>query len=180
MSVTFAPGTNIVQDLRLSYGGMAATTVLATKTANSLLGRCWEEELLQVACSSLAEEMTLDASVPGGMVTYRRTLTLSLFYKFYLTVLQKLRQQGVNVDEVRSDFVSATEIYHPETPSSVQIYQAVPEGQSQDNVVGRPVMHLSAMKQATGEAVYCDDVPLYENELYLSLITSSKAHARIM
>lgn len=55
--------------------------------------RRWGEELLQEACSSLAEEMTLDPSVPGGMVTYRRTLTLSLFYKFYLTVLQKLRKQ---------------------------------------------------------------------------------------
>lgn len=54
------------------------------------------------------------------------------------------------------------------------------KGQNQDDVVGRPIMHLSAMKQATGEAVYCDDVPLYENELYLSLITSSKAHARIL
>lgn len=55
--------------------------------------RRWGEELLQEACSLLAEEMTLDASAPGGMVTYRRTLTLSLFYKFYLTVLQKLRKQ---------------------------------------------------------------------------------------
>lgn len=55
--------------------------------------RRWGEELLQEACSSLAEEMNLDPSVPGGMVTYRRTLTLSLFYKFYLSVLQKLRAQ---------------------------------------------------------------------------------------
>ncbi|XP_042260124.1 xanthine dehydrogenase/oxidase isoform X3 [Thunnus maccoyii] len=180
MSVTFTPGTNVVEDLRLSYGGMAPTTVLAKKTANKVLGRRWGEELLQEVCSSLAEEMTLSPSVPGGMVTYRRTLTLSLFYKFYLTVLQKLSGQGVNVDEVGSDCLSATEIYHPETPTSVQIYQAVPEGRSQDDVVGRPMMHLSALKQATGEAIYCDDVPLYENELYLALITSSKAHARIL
>lgn len=47
-------------------------------------------------------------------------------------------------------------------------------------MVGRPMMHLSALKQATGEAVYCDDVPLYENELYLALVTSSKAHANIL
>lgn len=40
--------------------------------------------------------MTLDPSAPGGMVPYRRTLTLSLFYKFYLTVLQKLREQVCN------------------------------------------------------------------------------------
>lgn len=56
----------------------------------------------------------------------------------------------------------------------------VPEGQCQDDVVGRPMMHLSALKQATGEAVYCDDVPTYENELYLALITSTKAHAQIL
>ncbi|KAF3688302.1 Xanthine dehydrogenase/oxidase Xanthine dehydrogenase [Channa argus] len=180
MSVTFTAGTNLVEDLRLSYGGMAATTVMAKKTANRLLGRCWGKELLQEACSSLADEMTLDPSVPGGMVTYRRTLTLCLFYKFYLTVLQKLRQQGILVEDIPSDHLSATEIFHPETPSSVQIYQAVPKGQSQDDVVGRPTMHLSALKQATGEAVYCDDMPLFENELYLSLVTSSKAHARIL
>ncbi|XP_077580896.1 xanthine dehydrogenase/oxidase isoform X1 [Stigmatopora nigra] len=179
MSVTFTPGTSIVEDLRLSYGGMAATTVLAKNTANKLLGRCWGEELLEEACSSLAEEMTLDPSVPGGMVTYRRTLTLGLFYKFYLTVLQKLRGEDLNVEEVRSNFLSATEIYHQEIPSSVQIYQEVPPSQKQDDVLGHPVMHLAALKQATGEAVYCDDIPLFENEVYLALVTSTKAYARI-
>ncbi|KAJ7988705.1 hypothetical protein DPEC_G00312000 [Dallia pectoralis] len=180
MSVTFAEGTAVVTDLALSYGGMAATTVLAKNTANRLMGKQWGEELLQDACSSLAEEMVLHPSAPGGMVAYRRTLTLSLFYKFYLTVQQKLATEGVCVEEVRADYVSATEVYHQKTPSSVQIFQAVPEGQKEEDVVGRPMMHLSAMKQATGEAVYCDDIPLYENELHLCLITSTKAHARIL
>uniref|UniRef100_A0A673BMR0 Xanthine dehydrogenase/oxidase n=1 Tax=Sphaeramia orbicularis TaxID=375764 RepID=A0A673BMR0_9TELE len=152
MSVTFSPDTSLVEELKLSYGGMAPTTVLAERTAKELIGRPWGEELLQAACSSLAEEMTLDPSAPGGMVTYRRTLTLSLFYKFYLTVLLKLRDQ---------------------------VWE-VPQGQHLDDVVGRPIMHLSALKQATGEAVYCDDIPLYENELYLALVTSTKAHAHIL
>lgn len=56
----------------------------------------------------------------------------------------------------------------------------MPEGQGQNDMVGRPMMHLSALKHATGEAVYCDDLPLYENELYLALVTSSKAHANIL
>ena len=34
--------------------------------------------------------MDLSPSAPGGMVDFRRTLTLSFFFKFYLTVLQKL------------------------------------------------------------------------------------------
>ena len=57
--------------------------------------------------------------------------------------------------------------------------QTVPPGQSADDVIGRPVMHLSALKQATGEAIYCDDIPCFENELHLALVTSTKAHAHI-
>ncbi|KAL6115085.1 xdh [Pungitius sinensis] len=177
MSVTFCHG-DVVEDLKLSYGGMAATTAMASTTATSLLGRRWGGELLQDACHSLAKEMTLDPSAPGGMVTYRRTLTISLFYKFYLTVLQKLRDQGVSVEAVQPNCLSAADLHHPETPSGVQVFQAMPKGQK--DVVGRPMMHLSALKHATGEAVYCDDMPMYENELYLALVTSSKAHANIL
>ncbi|KAG5266149.1 hypothetical protein AALO_G00250340 [Alosa alosa] len=179
MNVAFQEGSNIVKDLQLSYGGMAPTTVLAKATSNKLIGRPWSEGLLEDACMSLAEEMALAPSVPGGMVTYRCTLTISLFFKFYLTVQHKLAQDGVVVEDVRPDYSSATEIFHPESPSSVQLYQTVPPGQSADDVIGRPIMHLSALKQATGEAIYCDDIPCYENELHLALVTSTKAYAHI-
>lgn len=49
-----------------------------------------------------------------------------------------------------------------------------------EDTVGRPLVHVSAAKQACGEAVYCDDIPHYENELYLTLVTSTKAHAKIL
>ena len=39
-------------------------------------------------------------------------------------------------------------------------------------------MHLSAILQATGEAVYTDDLPHYDNELYAGLILSTESHAR--
>uniref|UniRef100_A0A8C1ZUB1 Xanthine dehydrogenase/oxidase n=1 Tax=Cyprinus carpio TaxID=7962 RepID=A0A8C1ZUB1_CYPCA len=86
MNVFFKEQSNIVQSIRISYGGMAPVTVLATATCN----RQWNEELLEEACTSLAEEMNLSPSAPGGMVTYRRTLTISLFYKFFLNVQHKL------------------------------------------------------------------------------------------
>lgn len=54
-----------------------------------VFNREWKEDLLQEACRLLAEEMNLSPSVPGGMVDFRRTLVLSFFFKFYLTVLQK-------------------------------------------------------------------------------------------
>uniref|UniRef100_A0A8C2DMD6 Xanthine dehydrogenase n=1 Tax=Cyprinus carpio TaxID=7962 RepID=A0A8C2DMD6_CYPCA len=156
MNVFFKEQSNIVQSIRISYGGMAPVTVLATATCNRLLNRQWNEELLEEACTSLAEEMSLSPSAPGGMVTYRRTLTISLFYKFFLNVQHKL-----SLDLLK-------ELFQLDSPSSVH-----------DDVVGQPIMHLSALKQATGEAIYCDDIPCYENELHLALVTSTKAHALI-
>jgi xanthine dehydrogenase/oxidase len=46
--------------------------------------------------------------------------------------------------------------------------------------IRRPKVHSSGLKQATGEAVYCDDIPKHENELYLALVLSSKAHAKLI
>lgn len=60
------------------------------------------------------------------------------------------------------------------------LLQEVPKGQAVEDMVGRPLVHVSAAKQASGEAVYCDDIPHYENELYLTLVTSTKAHAKIL
>lgn len=58
-------------------------------------GSSWDEKLLQDVCASLAEELNLSPDAPGGMVEFRRTLTLSFFFKFYLTVLQKLNKEDL-------------------------------------------------------------------------------------
>lgn len=184
MRVLFQEGSNRVQEIKLTYGGMAPTTVLAEKTCRDLISREWNENLLQEACRLLADEMNLSPSAPGGMVEFRRTLTLSFFFKFYLIVLQKLNKPpngNNNLDElVPSKYVSATEVFHKDPVANVQLFQEVPAGQSVEDMVGRPMVHLSAAKQACGEAVYCDDIPCYENERYLTLVTSTKAHAKII
>uniref|UniRef100_A0A8C5N0W4 Xanthine dehydrogenase/oxidase n=2 Tax=Leptobrachium leishanense TaxID=445787 RepID=A0A8C5N0W4_9ANUR len=183
MRVLFEAENDRVQEMQLSFGGMAPITVLAQNTCKELVGREWNESLLQDACQSLAKEMTLTPSAPGGMVEFRQTLTLSFFFKFYLTVLKKLALdlKGNNkIEKIPSKYESATELFHQSYPSGVQLFQDVPEGQAAEDYVGRPLMHLSALKQAAGEAVYCDDIPRYENELYLGLIMSTKAHAKII
>ncbi|KAJ8353447.1 hypothetical protein SKAU_G00210140 [Synaphobranchus kaupii] len=143
MNVVFEEDTNTVKDLRLSYGGMAPTTVLAKNTSNQLIGRTWSEELMQEACSLLAEEMTLDPSAPGGLVLYRCTLTISLFFKFYLTVQHKLakdlKAEGIPMEDLRPDYASAVQLFHKETPSSIQIYQRLcPQGRAKSMWWGVP------------------------------------------
>ncbi|XP_036603994.1 xanthine dehydrogenase/oxidase isoform X1 [Trichosurus vulpecula] len=180
MRVLFEPESHQVQELDISFGGMADRTIPALKTTRKQQGRYWNEELLQEVCASLAEELSLEPDAPGGMIDFRRTLTLSFFFKFYLTVLQKLNKESTyKCDKLDPTYVSATDLFQKEAPANVQLFQEVPKGQDEDDMVGRPIPHLSAAMQASGEAVYCDDIPVFSNELYLRLVTSTKAHAKI-
>ncbi|KAM6179213.1 xanthine dehydrogenase/oxidase [Erethizon dorsatum] len=182
MRVLFKPKTTEVMELSLCYGGMANRTISALKTTQKQLSKSWNEELLQDVSRELAEELHLEHNAPGGMVDFRRTLTLSFFFKFYLTVLQKLGK--VNPEDkcgtLDPTFASATLLFQKEPPANVQLFQEVPPGQSEEDMVGRPLPHLAANMQASGEAVYCDDIPRYENELSLRLVTSTRAHAKIL
>lgn len=58
--------------------------------------------------------------------------------------------------------------------------QDVDPSQPPQDPVGRPVMHQSGIKHATGEAVYIDDLPCVDGELFLAPVTSSRAHAKIV
>lgn len=71
------------------------------------------------------------------------------------------------------------EPFHRPTAKNVQGFQRVNDGQSSMNPVGRPMMHLSAPLQASGEAHYTDDIPKQEGELYAGLVMSTHAHAEI-
>ncbi len=61
-------------------------------------------------------------------------------------------------------FESATTYYQRDASSGVQLYEEVTQDQPETDPVGRNVQHLSAEKQVTGEAIYCDDMPRIESE----------------
>lgn len=58
--------------------------------------------------------------------------------------------------------------------------QKVSADQPSTDPIRRPKIHSSGLKQATGEAIYCDDIPKFANELYLSFVLSTKAHAKLV
>lgn len=81
--------------------------------------------------------------------------------------------------ELDSHLVDVTKAFHRPTAKSIQGFQRVPDTQSSINSVGRPVMHKSALVQASGEARYVDDIPQQEGELHAGLVMSTHAHAKI-
>lgn len=68
--------------------------------------------------------------------------------------------------KVPSSHRSATFIFQRDPTKSTQVYEEVSPNQPEQDPLGRPMTHLSAAKQASGEAIYIDDIPLYESECY--------------
>jgi xanthine dehydrogenase iron-sulfur cluster and FAD-binding subunit A len=76
MRVKFEVGTNVIKKIALAFGGMAPTTVMARTTAASLVGRPWNDDIVDEACRVLIEDLPLVPGAPGGMIGFRRSLTL--------------------------------------------------------------------------------------------------------
>ncbi|CAL3968529.1 unnamed protein product [Diplocarpon coronariae] len=158
-----------VSDISLVYGGMAPRTVEAKETIKLILGRKWNAQATLEGCmESLAKEFDLSFGVPGGMATYRKTLALSLFFRFWHETISDFGLGEVDPDlvkEINRDISFGTrDNYNPH----------------EQRVVGKQVPHVSALKQNTGEAQYIDDMPRQDRELYGALVLSSRAHAKLV
>ncbi|KAI4462156.1 xanthine dehydrogenase [Holotrichia oblita] len=172
-SVILTPGTNVVEKFSCAFGGMAPTTVMGLRAAEKLPGMEWDSELLETGYACLMEDLPLSPEAPGGMIQYRRSLTLSFFLRLFLQISQDL-----NI-EVHSRNLSALSGLKTKELKSSQYFQVKGFDQRLNDPVGRPIVHVSAYKQASGEAIYCDDIPRFENELYIAFVLSTKPHATI-
>lgn len=85
-----------------------------------MVGKPWTDETLEATYTRLEQDFPLDPHAPGGMITYRRTLVLSFFYKFFLHVKAQL---GLQIDPRVS---SAIENHKRPTSSGEQHYQLIP------------------------------------------------------
>ncbi|VEN52953.1 unnamed protein product, partial [Callosobruchus maculatus] len=179
VNVTFEPKSNIIEKIGFGFGGLSFRTVTAPKTEQTLKGMPWNRHTVEVAYSCLLEDLPLDPGAPGGMIQYRKSLSLSLFFKAFLAISQKLQKYvpDVSLDERE---VSGTYGFHGQELKSSQYFKVVPDTQIKEDALQRPIVHMSAFKQATGEAQYVDDLPQREGELYCSLVLSTKAHAKVL
>ncbi|GAA6006159.1 hypothetical protein JCM10207_000545 [Rhodosporidiobolus poonsookiae] len=169
-----ASADGMIKEAKLAFGGMAAYTIAARKTEEFLTGNTVTSATLEAALDVLSAEFDLGYTVPGGMPSYRRTLTLSFLFKFFVEVASEL---GVRLDGVRvEDVEEVTEPIHREISTATRDNN-MPYAQQ---VVGHSIPHVSGLKHTTGEAVYVDDIPTFANEGYLALVLSTVAHGKIL
>lgn len=166
----------VVSDASIAYGGVAPFSYSTIQTKNVLIGKRWDQELLQSALKILEKDVVLKENAPGGMVEFRKSLTLSFFFKFFLWVCHQMDGQASFDEAVPITHLSAIKSFHHPSVMGSQEYEIVKRG----SAVGDPEVHLSSRLQVTGEAEYTDDVPMPPNSLHAALILSKKPHARVL
>lgn len=164
---------NVVKNCSLVYGGMAPVTIGAKNAMSYLEGKLFTDpETLEGVMNALEQDFDLRFGVPGGMATYRKSLALGFFYKFYHEVLAELNPEGTEIDQ----------------DCLAEIEREISKGRKdhtsgvayEKKIIGKEQPHVAALKQCTGEAQYTDDIPVQKNELYGCMVLSSKAHAKIL
>ncbi|XP_063994922.1 xanthine dehydrogenase-like [Diachasmimorpha longicaudata] len=180
LNVIFKSETDEIIRAHLAYGGMAPTTKLAVKTCEQMLGKRWNSDMLELTYRSLVEEFPLEDSAPGGMILYRRSLTLSLFFKGFIHITKQLQHNVPGLVPIPKELSSVDDTYRYKSFKSSQYYQITPDHSEPKDLIGRPIVHTSAFKQTTGEAVFCDDIPIMKEELYLALVLSTRSHAELL
>ena len=165
---------NVIACSRMAFGGLAPMTKMSIKTSKFMTGKIWCPSTFERAMEVLLEEFSLSSNVPGGMVRYRQTLALSLFFKAFLTISDTAKLYPLNPEDK-----SITTIFHKEPTQGTQIFEIPIGNESEVDPIKKPLKHASAEKQATGEAIYVDDIPRIKDEKYLAFVLSTKSHAKI-
>ena len=165
---------NVVEDCSLVYGGMAPITIPAKQAMAFLKGKTFTDpKTLEGVMSELEHDFNLRFGVPGGMATYRKSLALGFFYRFYAEIVSSL--PSATNEEIDEDCIAEIE---REISKGSKDHTA--GAAYEKKVIGKEQPHVAAMKQCTGEAQYTDDIPVQKNELYGHLVLSTKAHAKII
>ena len=172
LRVSLSPSHD-VESCNLVFGGMAPMTVSA-KTAEAFLPgkKFTNPATLEGAMNALGQDFDLKFGVPGGMATYRKSLALGFFYRFYHDVLSGLEVKESDVDQDVIDEIERAISTGKKDHDASLAYQ--------QNTVGKASPHVAALKQATGEAQYTDDMPVQHNQLFGCLVLSTKARAKLL
>lgn len=142
-----------VSDASIAFGGVAPASLCARKTEEFLIGKNWNKSLLQDALKVIQSDVLIKEDAPGGMVEFRRSLTLSFFFKFFLWVSYHIHDVKQAIETFPSSYMSAMQSFSRQSRIGRQDYETVKQGTS----VGLPEVHLSAKMQVCC-SVHCTQI----------------------
>ena len=162
-----------IEQLDISLGGVSSKTIYLNKINKVSRGMVWgNPNTLNRIEEIILDEVKIDYSAPGAHPTYRRTLVVSFFTRFWYQVIKEL---GINENKEDTRFENIDEIERKITSSSQDVFSS-----NHEPHLGATTPHLAALSHTTGSATYVDDIPKQYGELYAWPVLSTKAHALIV
>lgn len=162
----FNDSRSLVESAKVCYGGVDEYFVHAEETEKFLAGKnIFANEILQETLEKLASEIKPDEeTLPPASADYRKNLSISLFYKFILSIAPA----GL----VDLKFKSGSEILKREVSTASQEFEFV-ESRSK---LYQKIPKAEGDIQCTGEAQYINDLPPQHNELFAAFVLGEKVH----
>ncbi|XP_059139141.1 uncharacterized protein LOC131927489 [Physella acuta] len=160
-----AEGRDIKGRPSLVFGGINAQTVHAVKTEDFLTNKTLSNDVVKEALQVLASELDPELDPLLASPKYRKELSGNLLYKvllgIYNTTNPKLR--------------SGTDYLHRPISSGLQTYQEM----KTEFPLKKAMPKLTAPLQASGEAMFVNDIPSYQHELCAAFVLSDYGPATL-
>ncbi|XP_061182872.1 xanthine dehydrogenase-like [Saccostrea echinata] len=150
------------------FGGISKNFVHATKTEEYLVGKALgDQNTLKGALTMLSQELIPDDSDQNlTSADFRKNVAMALFYRFVLDVLG---------NRASSQFRSGSTPLTRPLSSGRQTYDTKPL----EWPLTEPMTKVEAVNQASGRAVYINDIAGQPGECFAAFVLSTEASAKI-
>ncbi|TKY57050.1 Abscisic-aldehyde oxidase [Spatholobus suberectus] len=180
-------GGTVIDTCRLSFGAYGTKHAIRAKNVEEFLAG----KLLSVSILYDAANLVTATIVPKddtSHTTYRSSLAAGFIFQFFNPLIDSPERitNGYLNGHTNLSFVKAFEltenqkhVYHDKIPALLSYGKQVLEAGTEYQPIGEPIVKSGAALQASGEAVFVDDIPSPKNCLYGTYIYSAKPLARV-
>ncbi|ESO95691.1 hypothetical protein LOTGIDRAFT_231915 [Lottia gigantea] len=167
MNIDAGQNYKVLTKPTIVYVGINKTFTHASQTEDYLVGKSLgDSTVLNGALQTLAKELIPDAETSLTPASYRKSVAISLFYKYVLGVCDSI---------VNKKYQSGSAGLTRPVSSGQQTFDSLPA----EFPVSKAIPKVDGTLQTTGEAEYISDTPPQPNEVYAAYVISSVANAEI-
>ncbi|XP_057441558.1 abscisic-aldehyde oxidase-like isoform X2 [Lotus japonicus] len=175
-------GGTLIGNCRLSFGAYRKHAMRAKIVEEFLAGKLLSISILYEAVNLLAA--TISPNDENSKTAYHSSLAAGFIFQFFNPLIERPSRitNGYSNLPFAKDFElkeNHKQVHHDKIPTLLSSGQQVLEAGNDNHPVGEPVVKSGAALQASGEAVYVDDIPSPPNCLHGAFIYSSKPLARV-
>ncbi|KAL2316961.1 hypothetical protein Fmac_030837 [Flemingia macrophylla] len=176
----------VIDTCRLSFGAYGTKHAMRAKNVEEFLaGKLLSASILYDAVNLITA--TVVPKDNTSHAAYRSSLAAGFIFQFFNSLIDRSRITNgylnghANLSSVK-DFGLAEnqkQVHYDKTPALLSSGKQVLEEGTECQPIGEPVIKSGAALQASGEAVFVDDIPSPKNCLHGTYIYSSKPLARV-